>query len=227
MLIGNGLIANSFKSYLEDKNIVIFASGVSNSNEIDIHNFEREEELLNDTLLKYSDLLIVYFSSCSLEDMELKNTPYHKHKLKMETLIQQHSNYLIFRIPQIVGNGGNKNSIVNFLVENIKNNKKFDIWKNAIRNLIDIEDIFLIVDFIIRNKIYKNDIINIASSKNIKIIELVQIIEKILNQKANYNLVDKGYSYSIDISKIESIIDDLNINFNNDYFIKLIKKYKV
>ena len=41
MVIGNGLIANQFKSYNNDENILIFASGVSNSSEVNDIEFIR------------------------------------------------------------------------------------------------------------------------------------------------------------------------------------------
>ena len=44
MVIGNGSIANIFiKKYSDNKDILIFASGVSDSNETDDNKFKREE----------------------------------------------------------------------------------------------------------------------------------------------------------------------------------------
>jgi hypothetical protein len=55
MIIGSGFIANSFrKFYFDRKNILIFASGVSNSKEKKKKNFEREVNLLK----KYSNFQI-------------------------------------------------------------------------------------------------------------------------------------------------------------------------
>jgi hypothetical protein len=47
MLIGKGMIANIFSSYKNDDNILIFASGVSNSNEKNKQEFLREKNLIN------------------------------------------------------------------------------------------------------------------------------------------------------------------------------------
>lgn len=46
MIVGNGLIAKEFLEYSNSKNILIFASGVSNSKEERVDEFLREENLL-------------------------------------------------------------------------------------------------------------------------------------------------------------------------------------
>jgi len=52
MIIGSGMLARDFKSYEEDEHILIFASGVSNSNETRVSEFNREQELLIDSINK-------------------------------------------------------------------------------------------------------------------------------------------------------------------------------
>ncbi len=228
MLVGNGLISKAFKNYLKNDSVLIFASGVSNSNEIDLNNFKREEHLLRESIKKYSDFLFIYFSSCSVEDSKLRETPYYQHKLKMENLVKKESNkYLIFRIPQVIGRDGNQNLIINFLIDKIQKKEEFSLWKKASRNLIDVEDIYKIAHYIIKNSLYKDRVVNIANTINIKVINLVKIIEKVLNKKANYKLIDRGVDYNIDISEIKEIINKLNIDFKNNYIERLIKKYKV
>ena len=49
MIIGKGLIASAFKEY-RNHECIIFASGVSNSLEIENSQFEREEHLLRKTI---------------------------------------------------------------------------------------------------------------------------------------------------------------------------------
>jgi hypothetical protein len=66
LIIGNGLIASAFK---KNKDVIIFASGVSKSQEVRCAEFFRERKLLVDALQlkKY----IVYFGTCSVNDPEL------------------------------------------------------------------------------------------------------------------------------------------------------------
>ena len=61
MVIGKGLIAKRFYSYESDSDILIFASGVSNSKNRDEALFARELELLQNTINTYPDKVLVYF----------------------------------------------------------------------------------------------------------------------------------------------------------------------
>lgn len=225
MIIGNGMIASKFSHYKYNKRVIIFASGVSNSTETEINKFNREKELLIDTLHKYKNKFFIYFSSCSIENNELKDTPYHIHKRAMELQIKQLSNnYLIIRLPNVIGNFGNNNTIINFFFNNIKNNNDFVVWKNATRNIIDIEDVYSITSYIIDKKIFINQTLNIAYDSNINVMDIISAIEMVLNKKASYQIQDKGFDIKINNEKIKYIMQKLSIKQPN--IIELIKKYK-
>ena len=56
MVIGNGMIANRFMNrYRDDSNVIIFASGVSNSSEKFEDQYIREKVLIEKYLNEYSD----------------------------------------------------------------------------------------------------------------------------------------------------------------------------
>src|SRR3990167_10458215 len=119
MIIGNGMMATKFAKYKNDKNIIIFASGVSNSKETRPSEFAREFDLLKDVVSKDSGKTIVYFSTSSMYDPIEKNSAYVQHKLEMENYIQNNVNkYYIFRISQVIGRAKN-NTLINFLINNI------------------------------------------------------------------------------------------------------------
>lgn len=222
MIIGNGLLAEAFLKYNSDS-IVFFASGVSNSNEISELKFNREKELLLKTINKIDKKLFIYFSSCYVDNVDMK---YYHHKKNMEKIIQNNvSNYNIFRLPQVLGNGGNTNNLINFLFNSIKNGTEFKLFKNATRNLIDIEDVVKIVIFILHNNLFNNRIVNIASSKNISILNLVNLIENKLNKKAEYIIENIGEDIYIDVSDIEVLLNKLEIKFDDVYINSVLKKY--
>ena len=62
MVIGNGLLANTFRKYEDSDSIIIFASGVSNSKEINKSEFKREFDLLKTMLVFKETKKIIYFS---------------------------------------------------------------------------------------------------------------------------------------------------------------------
>lgn len=226
MLVGNGLIASTFQEFKNNDSVCIFASGVSNSTEINIKEFDREKKLLANVTTKIGDTLIVYFSTCSVEDLTMQDTPYIKHKKEIEARLKESvKNYLIFRLPQVVGNSNNPHTLVNFLYNSIKNGKHFMIWEQAKRYLIDVEDIQKIVSHIVK-KNTKNRTINIAPAYPISVHEIVKILEEILHKEGYYAMVDKGGVYHIDIIDIEEIIKELDIDLHDKaYSKKVLLKY--
>jgi dTDP-4-dehydrorhamnose reductase len=224
MVVGSGLLAKAFLSYEKNNDILIFASGVSNSKETSQEQFEREEHLLNLYLEKYGkSTYFIYFSTCSAFDTYFDRSAYTKHKINMEQIIIEKAlKYNIFRLSQVLGKN-NKNQLVGFLSDAIKMEKSFELF-DIERNIIDIDDIFLIIDTILKENIFENQIINIANFKNIRVLDLVNILEKIINKKAKYNIVKKEGKFNICIKNIESIISNLNI-FDKDYLENRIRKY--
>lgn len=225
MIVGNGLIANSFSGFKEEQKILIFASGVSNSKETDISQYNRETNLLKNTILNNQDKKIIYFSTTSIYDKELSNQPYCIHKLKMENLIKELSNnFNIFRLPEVVGNN-NKYQIIGFLINKIKNEEPFEIWKNATRHLIGISDVVKISTYIIHKEEFHNKIINISSPIKTPILDLVLYIEHVLNKKAIYSFINKGDSYDIQTPEMNTLIKELDLNFDEQYVNSLISTY--
>lgn len=225
MVIGNGMIAKAFSHYKNNASVLIFAYGVSNSSETESAQFEREKKTVVAALQNNEDKLFVYFSTCSIVEQGALLTPYVLHKLNMERLINNiHNNYLIFRLPQVVGRSSNRTTLTNYLYDKIMNGEVFTIWKNAVRYLIDVEDVAKIVSYILDNKLISNRIINIASLQ-CSAIDIVRVLEKITNVQAKYNLVERGAFYEIDISDIAFIVKELNIQFNGNYVEKILMKY--
>jgi nucleoside-diphosphate-sugar epimerase len=226
MVIGSGIVAKSFELYNESEDVIIFASGVSNSKLAVRSEFEREQNLLIKTLEKHEGVPVVYFSTFNLYDPEENNSPYCLHKLNMEELIAANSiDYKIFRLGHVASYSAKQYTILSFLYNAIKDGGYFELWKYASRNIIDIEDVSKICSFIIDNNLYSNQITNICNSKNSTILEIVSILERILHKKANYSLVDKGGCPVVDNSKIKTIAKDLCLNFDDFYVDKVIYKY--
>lgn len=226
MVIGNGMIAKQFTAYSENDAFVIFASGVSNSdNNLDTE-FEKEEQLLLNTIQHNEDKILVYFSTCSITDQTLQQKKYVKHKLSLENkIIQLAPKYHIFRLSNPVGKTKNKHTLIDFFINCIQENIHFSIWEKASRNIIDIEDMYKICDFILQNNMFTNSIVNIANPVSYPIKYIVKTIESHFNLQANYSVEEKGGSPIIDVREISPIFQDLNITFTENYFPDLLKKY--
>lgn len=226
MIVGSGMIANRFICYKNDEEKIIFASGVSNSKDTIEQNFLREFKLLDKTIRDNPRKTLVYFSTCSVEDEDLQNARYVIHKKSIEKFIKDNSNaYYLFRISNLAGVSNNPYTLLNYFIFNILQNNSLTVWKNAFRNILGIDDMYLIADDILRQKKFLNTTINIANPENYSVPFIITLIEEHLHKKAICNEIKKGDNYHIDISSIEPIIEKLNIPFNDDYLASLLKKY--
>lgn len=221
MIIGNGLIANAFKE-IDREDVVFFASGVSNSLETDENQFLREENLIRKTMGENPEKLFVYFSTCSIYDSSKNGSAYVNHKLKMEHIVATECDkYLIARVSNAVGKGGNPNTLMNYLFHAIVHQKKISIHQNAQRNLIDVEDVRNILQKLINEK-GQNKIYNVAYLANFKISEVVSFFESELGIKAEKETLDLGETYSIDVHEVEAYF---TVRSSEDYLRNLIQKY--
>ncbi|PZF73210.1 NAD-dependent epimerase/dehydratase family protein [Taibaiella soli] len=226
MVVGNGMIARKFRNYEHQDHFIIFASGVSNSKNTDQNQYLRERELLAATIQQNPQKRLLYFSTCSVYDPAEEHSLYVKHKKEMEALIMASQiPYLILRTSNVVGNGGNPNTIFNYFIHNINNDIHFDLWANAGRNFIDADDLFAITDYVLQEGLFQNQILNVANPLSISVKSIVHEMEDFLDHKANYTLVEKGSSPIIDLSAMMPIAEALQINFGAAYLSSLIKKY--
>lgn len=224
MIVGSGQIATAFKSY-DDDNLIIFASGVSDSNCTDPTQFVREKKLLLKYIQNLQDGRIVYFSSSALSFPSYSNSRYYQHKKHMEELIiQSTNNYCIFRVPQLFGSLKEHKTLINFLYYSILNERQFRLYDEAYRYVIEINDLTnLVCDFL---KYSSTPIIlNVANPYRYKVLDIVHIFEKLLNKKANYELIEKNDGYELDLSDMKSFIEEFGIktDFCEDYLYQKLK----
>lgn len=221
MIIGNGLIANSLKKIDSDQ-ILFFASGVSNSLETKETEFEREFNLLSNTLENNKEKKIIYFSTLSVHDQSKQDSHYVLHKIGMENYIKNNSNnYLILRIGNIVGKGGNPNTLFNFLKTKIKNNSQFILHRNARRLLLDIDDISNFLNSTC--KTIKNETINFAYPYYYNLKEIINVIQNRMDKEAEYDEADEGDFYKVSFD--ENIVSFFSEVQPDDYLKNLAEKY--
>ena len=228
MIVGNGLIATQFRNIFSKKhNILVFASGVSNSLCDNKNEFKREKKILLQVIKdNFKINSFIYFSTISVNDRSLKTTSYVKHKLEMEKIVLTHPKPKIFRLGQLASrNRGNSFSLLNFLNNSIKSRKKINLWVDSFRSIIDVEDVVKIVHQIVTRRSIKEKIINISNPNFNSILEIVEVFEKVKRLKLEYVSVNKGNQFYINLDIMKRIIQDLGINFDNLYLERVIKKY--
>jgi nucleoside-diphosphate-sugar epimerase len=227
MVIGTGLMANAFLAEFGKRDdVVVFASGVAHSKVLAKEQFDRERNLLFHTLKTNREKNIIYFSTCSVYDASEALAPYVSHKIAMEELIKENfARFMIFRLSNLVGFTTNFHTVFNFFVRHILQDLPFVLWKNAYRNLIDVQDVVALVKHFATEGDYINQTINVAHPVSYKATEIVARIEHFFKRKANYTAVDKGSFFTIDTTLVEQVTSKIGLDFSEGYIDKLLHRY--
>ena len=222
-ILGNSILAKSFKGIKSNSKIYVLASGVSNSQETDKDIFKKEFKLIKNTILINKDYHHAYFSTCSF-NCNL-STSYVIHKKDMEEMISKYTlKYFIFRIPQIVGVVNNK-TIVSDFVRRIINKEPINIQKRSTINIINVDSISKIFMSILESQQSLNKVINISISFGVSPKEIALFISKFL--KLNPILIehDNGYVQRINIDLLLKILHNNDKILQSNYWKTILIKY--
>lgn len=227
MIIGSGLIGNAFISKQESlAEVCIYAAGVSNSTCLYDDEFRRDHDRLQETIQSVqAGHLFVYFSTCSVEDPSMCNSRYVVHKFELEKLVRLRKRFLIVRLPHVAGKSPNPHTLLNFIYSRIVRAERFDVWRFASRNVIDIDDVSRIVLDLIFEERACNETINVANTRNSAILDIIGAFERVTGRQALYNLVARGATYSVDTSRITASIARCGVFFDYTYLLRTIEKY--
>lgn len=226
MIVGKGLLARAFATRLStNDDVVIFASGVSNSLETRAQEFARERALLS-RLLEGGPKRLVYFGSCSVMATEDGSTPYVVHKKSMESLVLSSPGGLVLRLPQVVGVTNNPHTLTNFLRDRIQSGEHFTVWKYAQRNLVDVDDVAAIGASLATDlSLGTPSAISIAAETSIFMPVIVGMFERALRKPANCTMIGKGAPLPIDARTAATVGARLGINLGAGYIENVIRKY--
>jgi len=141
-VIGRGDIAQVLQEI--DKDVLFFASGVSNSQETRESEYQREEDLL---LQQDRSRRLVYFGSLSIF---YGDTRYTQHKREMEELVKDNfPRYCIIRLGNITW-GKNPHTLINAMRNKLLSGKPMEI-RDTYRYIVDQNELLhwlgLIPDF--------------------------------------------------------------------------------
>lgn len=222
MLIGRGMIATSFADFGADDRATIFASGVSNSSEKDPERFARESDLLMTVVRKTP--LTVYFSS--LFDKRKALSAYASHKMDMESIVREQSeNYLVLRLPQVVGPNNNRFNLVGFFADKLLSQQGFEVQADATRVLLDVCDLRTLSEYYISDPEQWNQTVQIAPPPAVPVRDIVAELEQLLQVKGRYTVAPGGDPFndvSVDLSELAQ---RLGIGFGPDYCKQVLRKY--
>jgi nucleoside-diphosphate-sugar epimerase len=225
MVVGGGMLARAFSRFSAHPHVVIFASGVSDSNERDPAQFSRETTMLTEVRQRHPDQLLVYFGTCSVEDPERSPTPYVRHKLAAESLLEGAGHpWLVLRLPLVIGPRHKSNTLAEYLYGKISRGESFEVWKNAIRYPLDVADVLTVSEAFIGMRQYWNRRINVAFQAY-PVLEFVRIFEEMLDAKANCTLSPKGSPFALDCPELRREAGRLGLQPDEGYLRRTLQKY--
>ena len=182
MIIGSGLLARAFPEYITSKDVIIFASGVSNPEEKREEEFAREKDLLVSTMAEHPEKKLIYFGTTSI-----RHTPYVQHKHKMETLVQNHPSYLLFKLGPVYSDNPMGYTFYDTTYNKIVNDQVVELWAGQSRPIIHIRDVQIYVRTCLLMNLQNATTSLLGRHKPVE--EIVEMIEKQLNKKAKVRYV--------------------------------------
>lgn len=207
MVVGSGLLAQAFQMFSKDDSFIIFASGVSNSGEKSDAAYERELNLLDKHMQK--GRCLIYFSTVSIHDPDLQTSRYVQHKLSIEKKISAcGSEFMIFRLPIVVGYTSNPFTLTNFLYNKISSGQKIEVFNKACRYLMDIGDVAHSLSLAIKSRKPLQEIWDVNYNNSVFIDDLITVYEKVLQKKAKRSYIDKGGCYQTYNKKYISFLQE-------------------
>lgn len=226
MIIGRGLVAKAFASnWQQDRATVIVAAGVSNSDECGQAAFYREQHLLDEVFSDPHVRRVVYFGSCAVGNPDEPKTPYLLHKTRMEARVLADERGTVFRLPQVVGEGGNPHTLTNFLRQRIQSGEHFEVWAHSERNLIDVEDVATLATHVLHHPERFPRMMPLADVQSTNMLAIVHTMEDALARRGNYSILERGAAFLIDTTDCQRAADACGIAFGPGYLEQLLKKY--
>lgn len=225
MIVGTGMIANALKKY-DRKDVLFFCSGVSNSLETNPAEFSREIELIK--TIDATDKKVIYFSSYFVSFPQFLLKKYYEHKYRMEILVASNfPKFIIYRLPQVVGKSTNPQTLTNFINGKILSQEVLSVYKGVKRNLVDVDDVASVIDYINRNNLFLNQTVNLISPKSYEVSNIVNVFERVVKRSANVEFlssVEENFDVLLS-GKMLRIYEELQIHFDELYLENIISKY--
>lgn len=227
MIVGNGMVAGALKDISGWEEDVLFSSGVSNSGELAGSAFEKEINLIKTYINKLTlGSTFVYFSTTSIFDPSKSSNPYIIHKLLIEKLLRESNiDFLIVRLPNLVGISTNPHTLTNFFADSIRRSKLITLKSGAIRHIIDVADLSVILNDIKRKFGKKKITVNVETDKPLSADQILGFLEEALGKKANIQIVPEN---NTGLTK-ETVDNNGTLSFiwktGENYHKELFKKY--
>lgn len=156
---------------------------------------------------------------------------YGKSKIQMENYLKKYAkkksiNYLILRLPAVIGNFKCNTTFMNRVFEKLYDNQDlfYENPNSFTNNIIHTETLSKIIDSFFRSGNPKNKIFNLCSGKKERLKDIIQLIYKKFNSKSMIKSTTKNNSFLISTKRI--MANKIKIIDTKKTILKTIKFYK-
>jgi nucleoside-diphosphate-sugar epimerase len=227
MIIGSGMLARALAPVLGPRgDVLVFAAGVSNSACTDASEFAREAARLETARAAAADdVTMVYLGTCSARLPADRLTPYIRHKLAMEAIVQARPRHLVLRLPQVAGATPNPHTLLNWLHSRIARSERFVLWRDAMRNVIDATDFARVAPLLVAAPEFRNAVVDVASPVSHRMPEIVAAMERVVGKSAVFEAVDRGDAAAFDPAPVAPWWAAAGVAFDAGYLERVLVRY--
>lgn len=222
-------VATKFKN-----STIIYAAGMKRTRGDNFQNFNLNLKLFNNLFgffFENKPKKLIFLSSAEVygfykgkkkinENTNLKPaTMYSKSKMIQENIIKFFApkigyNYIILRLPGVYGKDIENQNIISKLVGALNKKKYFELKTsgNELRDYIYVNDVAKIIYKLTKKKL-NNLILNLATGKSFKILQIIKYIEKNFKKKINIKKI------------INKKNEEYNLKYSNNRFNKILPNY--
>jgi nucleoside-diphosphate-sugar epimerase len=221
------MIAGALKDLKGWEEDILFSSGVSNSGETNAALFQKEVDLVKQYIGQTGpDSTFVYFSTTSIFDRSKATSLYTNHKIYIENLIKDSDvNYLIIRLPNLVGLSNNPHTLTNFFSQSLLSGRPINLNPGAIRHLIDVADLPSILTDISEKFGKQKVTVNVETDKPLTAEQILNLLEEVVSKKANVNVCPENSKDQNPATPVDKLSQIYVLKTGGDYHLKMFGKY--
>ncbi len=227
MIVGSGMMARALgPAFGARDDVLVCAAGVSNSGCSDSVEFAREAARLRAAFDSAGDdVTVVYLGTCSAGAPGAEHSPYVRHKLAMERIVRERPRHLVLRLPQVAGITPNPHTLLNWLHARIARSERFDLWRHAMRNVVDSDDVARVAPLLVDAPALRNAVVDVAAPTSHGMPAIVAAMERVVGKPAVFESIDRGGGEALDPQPMAAWWALAGVSFGDGYLDRVLIRY--
>ncbi len=142
----------------------------------------------------------------------------------MEEIVRDRHHHFVLRLPQVVGRTSNPHTLTNYLANRIISGTQFEIWRNAIRCILDVDAVASATMLLLRDD-PRCVVADLAPPEVVTMLELVHVMQSALGREASYFELDQGDGPVPSSDLLVSMAPKIGLDLSPGYTRRTIHKY--